>query len=402
MNQNKGFFKGLAVGIVISILVYILYTGINIALIPTTDNGFAKKEWYEFMDKANDVIGILDTYYYEDIDYEKMFDGMYYGLVASIGDPYTMYMDAERFQSFITETEGSYAGIGVSVSQDPDDGILTIMQVFPGAPAETAGLQPADKIIGVEGTNVIGMDSNEIIKMIKGPEDTKVTLTIARQSEGRNFESVVTRGLIEVPTIDYKMMDDSIGYIQVISFDAVTDDQFLEALIDLEKQGLNGLVIDLRNNPGGILDVALNITDLFIPEGIITYTIDGEGKKEVYETKDNVFFNKPLTVLVNGNSASASEIFTGAIKDYDVGTVIGTTTFGKGLVQKPFMLNDQSAVKVTISRYYTPNGDFINGTGIEPHMEVELAEENQYRMSVPYEEDLQLQAAVDQIESQIE
>lgn len=403
MNQErKGFIKGIISGILITAVIVFIYTGVNITLIPARIEGFKKQEWYSFMQKANELVAILDTNYYEEVDKEKMFDGMYYGLVASIGDPYTTYMDTERFQSFISDTEGSYAGIGVYVSMDPEDGLLTIMQVFPGSPAEDVELQPGDKIVGVNGEDVMGLDDSEIIKKIKGPENTTVNLTIVRQSEGKSFDKELERRKIEVPTVEHEMLDGGIGYIKVLGFDAVTDQQFLDALIDLEKQGLKGLVVDLRNNGGGILDVALNITDLFVPEGIITYTIDGQGDKEVHSTRDDVYFNKPLTVLVNGNSASASEIFTGAIKDYEVGTVIGTTTFGKGLVQKPYVLNDGSAVKVTISRYYTPDGHYINKTGIEPDMEVELPENYRFKAKIPEEFDTQLNAAKDVLEEQIQ
>lgn len=397
--NKKSFIKGIAVGIICTIFVYVIFTGINIYSLP--GGGLSKTEWYHFMSKANTMLTVLDKKYIEDLDYDKMVEGMYYGLIASVGDPYTMYMDKDRFSSFMEETEGTYAGIGVSVSTDPDDGLLTIMQVFKHAPAEASGIMTQDKIIGVNGEDVSSLDSNEIIKKIKGPEGTDVDLTIYRQSEGKSIDIKVTRQTIEVPTVEHKMLDDNIGYIQIISFDEVTTEQFAKAFQELQNEGMEGLVIDLRNNPGGRLDVVLKITDLFVPQGNITYTIDANGDRKDYPTVDNVYFNKPLAVLVNGFSASASEIFSGAVKDYEVGTLVGTTTFGKGLVQNLYPLTDGSAVKVTISKYFTPNGNYINKTGIEPDVAIETPEEYLYRTYIPYEEDVQLQKAQEVVNDQL-
>lgn len=398
---RKGFIKGLILGIFICLLVGGAVKGFNLFLIPARVDGFSRTDWNDFMAKSNDIKAILDTYYFEDIDSEKMKQGMYYGQVSSIGDPYTTYMDKERFESYMEDTEGSFAGIGVYVTMDPKDGLLTVTQVFPGSPSEEADLRPGDKVVAVDGESMVGMDDKEVIKRIKGPENTKVQLSIYREDEDEPLEKELTRRKIEVPTVETKMLENNIGYMKVLGFDAVTDEQFLKELVALEKNSLNGLIIDLRNNGGGYLDVALNMTDLFVPEGIITYTIDGKGNRKDYKTADNVYFNKPLVVLVNEYSASASEIFTGAVKDYGVGTIVGNTTFGKGLVQKPYLLRDGSAVKVTVSRYYTPNGNYINKTGIEPDVSVELPKEFRRKASVPEESDTQLEAALDTINQQM-
>lgn len=401
--RQAGFGLGILVGVSSAIVVYLLLVVANIATLPNTQNArFSKNEWNAFINKANTINQILDAKFIDEMDNKKMLDGMLYGMTAALGDPYTTYLDKERFKKVMEDTDGSYVGIGVSVLQDPDDGFLQIMQVFEGSPAEAAGLQGQDKITMVNEESMAGLESAEVIKKIKGPANTKVNIKVYRASEKKSLTIEVKRDKIVMDTVKSKMMEDKIGYIQITGFDGVTKEQFLEEYRQLVKEGMNGLVVDLRNNPGGRLDIVNDILDEFLPQGIITYTIDAQGVRTEYKTKDNKYFNKPLAVLVNGNSASASEIFSGAVKDYGVGSIVGTTTFGKGKVQTIYPLRDGSALKLTISKYYTPNGDYIHGTGIEPNVKVELPEEYKYRTVIPEEVDQQLDAARELIEKQLQ
>lgn len=400
--RQSGFGLGILVGIASTVIVYLLLVVTNVASLPTNPNArFSKNEWNTFIQKANTITNILDAKFIDEMDNKKMQDGMLYGMTAALGDVYTTYLDQERFQKLMEDTDGTYVGIGVSVLQDPDDGFLQIVQVFTGSPAEKAGLQSGDKIINVNEESMAGLEQEEVIKKIKGPKDTQVKITVYRASEKDSFTLDVGRDRIIMDTVKSKMLENNIGYIQITGFDGVTAKQFKEEFAGLKSKGMESLVVDLRHNPGGRLDIVNDILDEFLPKGIITYTIDAQGQRQEYVTRDNVYFNKPLAVLVNENSASASEIFSGSVKDYGVGTIVGTTTFGKGKVQTIYPLNDGSALRVTISKYYTPNGDYIHGTGIEPDIKVELPKEYKYRTTIPEDVDDQLNAAIDILEKQM-
>ena len=240
-----------------------------------------------------------------------------------------------------------------------------------------------------------GEDLNKVVSLIKGEEYTTVSVEVARNGEEDYLEFEVERRTIEVPTVESEMLEDQIGYIAITSFDDVTTDQFLTALDTLEAQGMEALVVDLRNNGGGLVSSVCAILDRLLPEGLIVYTEDKYGNREEEFSDAEHSFDKPMAVLVNANSASASEIFAGAVKDYGAGTLVGTTTYGKGIVQKIYPLSDGTAVKLTVSKYYTPDGNNIHGTGIEPDVKAELPEELMYAVEVPKEEDTQLQAALE-------
>lgn len=399
--KKSGFGLGIIVGVTLTIGVYLLLIMVNVASLPSFEGAlYSKQEWSQFVTKANTISAILDAYYIKDLDKEKMKDGMYYGLAAAVGDPYTNYLDKEKYSEFQEGSDGTYAGIGVSVLET-QDGFLQISQVFEGSPAEKAGLQGEDKITSVNGDYVGGLESRVVIKRIKGEPGSKVTLTIFRKSETKSFDVDVTRAKIETPTVTSKMLEDKIGYIRLTGFEGVTQRQFLEHFNKLKADGMKSLVVDLRNNPGGRLDIVTGILEEFLPQGIITYTIDAQGNKEEHRTSNNIYYNEPLAVLVNGNSASASEIFTAAVKDYEVGTIVGTTTFGKGLVQTLYPLPDGSALKLTIAKYYTPKGNYIHGTGVAPDLEVQPLDEYKYRTIIPEDKDPQLDAAKDVLKKQM-
>ena len=348
------------------------------------------------VEKLETIEGIIDKYYYldEDIDEEAMTEGMYAGIVDALGDPYSTYYTAEEWQSIMEETEGVYYGIGAYISIDSVTNCAMISGVIEDTPAQEAGLRENDIIYQVEGESTQGLELSEVVSRIKGEEGTKVHLTIYREGAEDYLEIDVERRKIETPTVNYEMYDNGVGYIQITEFDDVTLDQFTEALAVVKGSGAKGLILDLRSNPGGSLSVVTDIAREILPKGLIVYTEDKYGKREEYTCDGKKELDIPLVVLINGNSASASEILAGAIKDYGKGTLIGTTTFGKGIVQRILPLTDGTALKLTISSYFTPNGNNIHGIGIEPDIECEFDSDAYYNEGV----DNQLQRALQEIE----
>ena len=353
----------------------------------------------ESIKKLEAIEEVINEYYYqdEDIDADKMIEGMYAGMVDSLEDPYSVYYTAEEWQSLMEETEGIYYGIGAYLSLDSATGLAKISGVIAGTPAEEAGLRENDIIYKVDDENIQGLELSEIVSRVKGEEGTVVHLTIIREGETDYLEMDVTRRQIESPTVNYEMYDNGIGYIQIREFDDVTTDQFTEALAVIKGSDAEGLILDLRGNPGGSLPVVVDIARMILPEGMIVYTEDKYGERDEYTCDGKNELNIPLVVLVNGNSASASEILAGAIKDYGKGTLIGTTTFGKGIVQRVLPLTDGTALKLTISAYYTPKGNNIHGIGIEPDIECEFDADAYYDDGV----DNQLDRAIEEMEKMI-
>ena len=353
----------------------------------------------ESIKKLEAIEEVINEYYYqdEDIDADKMIEGMYAGMVDSLEDPYSVYYTAEEWQSLMEETEGIYYGIGAYLSLDSATGLAKISGVIAGTPAEEAGLRENDIIYKVDDENIQGLELSEIVSRVKGEEGTVVHLTVIREGETDYLEMDVTRRQIESPTVNYEMYDNGIGYIQIREFDDVTTDQFTEALAVIKGSDAEGLILDLRGNPGGSLPVVVDIARMILPEGMIVYTEDKYGERDEYTCDGKNELNIPLVVLVNGNSASASEILAGAIKDYGKGTLIGTTTFGKGIVQRVLPLTDGTALKLTISAYYTPKGNNIHGIGIEPDIECEFDADAYYDDGV----DNQLDRAIEEMEKMI-
>lgn len=384
--QKKDFWKGFGAALVLMAVVYFggqFLAQMNIAL-PFGMSTMAKIRQIE---KA------LDTYYVEDYDKELAEELMYTGLAAGVGDPYTYYLSADSLAEQMEKNSGHFVGIGVEIYAG-DDGYIVVSSVTPGGPAEAAGILAEDKITEVDGESITGKTAADVSALVKGEAGTDVTLTIFRESTGEVLEKTVTRQDIQVKTVSWRMMEDNIGYIAITNFRENTYSQFKEALDMLEAEGMEKLVLDLRNNTGGLVKSAHEIGEELLPEGIMVYTMDKDGNRE--DTLcDDVYNDVPLVVLVNGNSASAAEILAGAIQDTGRGQLIGTTTFGKGLVQRLFTLPDGCGLNVTIQKYYTPNGTSIHGVGITPDYEVELPEEYAQQTNIPAEADTQLQKAVE-------
>ena len=346
-------------------------------------------------EKLEDIQALIDKNFYFEDDEQQQQDGIIKGYMEGLDDPYSVYYTAEEYASFMEDTEGEYVGIGVQVSQDADTKVITVVKVFDG-PAKEAGIEAEDIVTEVDGIDVSNMDIDSAVDKIRGVEGTEVTVTVYRSSDGEDHDFTMTRKKVENPTVEYKMLDNNIGYVEVSSFYEVTAEQYISAVEDLEKQGMEGLIVDLRNNGGGLLEIAVDMLDYMLSAGKLVYTEDKDGNvTSEYTSTDEEQFTKPLAILVNGYSASASEIFAGAIKDYGTGTLVGTNTFGKGIVQRLFPLDDGSAIKLTIAKYFTPNGNDIHEVGIKPDVEVAL-DADAYRDS-DGEVDNQLQAAVDNI-----
>lgn len=354
------------------------------------------------INKFNEVKNLLDTYFYKNVDQNQMLEGAISGMANSLEDPYTVYFTKDQMKEFNEKTQGSYVGIGVSINMD-NDGILTVVEAFEGSPAKEVGILPGDKIVKVDDKDVTTIrDDKLIVSMIKGEENTKVKITVFRPSEGTYLDFDVIRKEIKIVNINSEVLEGNIGYIRLIMFDNDIAKDFGTHLNKLLDQGIKGLIIDLRDNPGGDYDQVSAIADRLLPEGLIVYTEDRLGNRSEKKS-DSTELNIPLTVLVNGNSASASEILSGAVKDYGKGKIIGTRTFGKGLVQAVVNLEDGSGLKVTIARYFTPLGVCIHEKGIEPDIVVELDEKYKYypASQVPREDDLQLKKAIEVIKEEL-
>lgn len=325
--------------------------------------------------KMREIQSYVDAYYLDEIDGKKMEDSISHGVMSGLGDVYAAYYNEEEYRDLTEKTSGNYCGIGAYVSQNITTGAITIIQPLENSPAKKAGLQAGDIIYQVEGEEVTGQDLTTVVNRMKGEAGTKVKLTIIREGKNKPMEFELTRAQIESQTVSSRMLDDKIGYIAVSAFEAVTVDQFREALDKLEKKGEKALIIDLRDNGGGLLSTAVDMLDRLLPEGIVVYTMDKSGGKKEYFSDEKESFDKPVAILINGNSASASEVFSGAMQDYEKAILVGSTTFGKGIVQSVFDLSDGTALKLTTSRYYTPKGRSIHGTGLKPDVEVELTGE---------------------------
>ena len=400
MENKKQFIRGIAVGVVITAVVAGGVSFGSRALTKVSDEKKAESGELNLTstaveDKITEIETLVQKYYLNEIDTEQVENYLYKGMIAGLDDAYAAYYTKEEYQSMMDSTNGSYYGIGVEMSQNMTTGIITITRVFEGSPAEEAGLLPGDVIYKVQDTEVTGEDLTKVVSMVKGAEGTTVPISVAREGESDYLTFDVERRTIEIATVEHRMLDGNIGYISIASFDDVTVNQFLTALEDLENQGETALIIDLRNNGGGLVSSAGSILDRLLPEGLIVYTEDKYGNREELKSDAENYFDKPLAVLVNGNSASASEIFAGAIKDYGIGTLVGTQTFGKGIVQKVYPLSDGTAVKLTVSKYYTPKGNNIHGIGIAPDVEVELDADVANAITIPEDKDNQLQKAVE-------
>lgn len=340
--------------------------------------------------KLNAIDSVLESFYFGDVDDETAKDNIYKAYLSSYGDKYTMYYTADEYKALKESTNGKFYGIGAVCQLSGEGGVL-LVDVYDNGAGYQAGLRSGDRVVNVDGRDITDMELSSAVALIKGDKGTSVTLEVIRGTERLTFSAV--RDAVEAKTVSYTLLDNNIGYLSISQFEEVTTKQFKAAVEDLQSQGMKGLVIDIRNNPGGLLDTVVGMLKYMLPDGLIVYTEDKQGNRKEYKGQDNDEFNLPLAVIVNGNSASASEIFAGAIQDYGKGTIIGTQTYGKGIVQTVKPLTDGSALKFTIAKYFTPKGQDIHGKGVTPDMVVEY--------DTDADVDTQLDAAIKNVEAQI-
>jgi carboxyl-terminal processing protease len=383
--KNWGLF---VLGLVIGLLVALIITSVIYKkAVSLSDDSLVDSRVLKKIESLESTIH--DRFYLSEVTDEELEEGIYRGLLEALDDPYSEYYTAEELTALMDQTEGVYYGIGAYVGLDSETSLPKISGTIEGAPAEEAGLRPDDLIYKIDDESTYGLSLTDAVALIKGPEGTEVTLTIIREGESDYLEISIPRRKVESPTVEFEMLEDNIAYIQITEFDDVTVDQFADALATAKGSGMEGLILDLRGNPGGSLSAVVDIAGMMLPEGLVVYTEDKEGKRSEYRSDGTHELQVPLVVLVDGNSASASEILAGAIQDYELGTLVGTTTFGKGIVQQIIALDDGSAIKLTISSYFTPNGRNIHGTGIEPDVVCEFDGETYYSTEDHYDNQLE-------------
>ncbi len=373
------FLKGAVCGVILTAAVIITKNGYDAA------HTFIGEEHLAVGEKAAVIASMLEQNFIGDFDNTDLADQMYSGMADAMGDPYTRYFTKNEMSDFLNDANGTMCGIGIVISSDKDTGLCIVSEVIENSPAEKAGLKAGDTIIKVDDKDVVGMSVVEISELTKGKKDTSVKISVDRHGEGEKLFDI-KRSTINMQYVK-SSKDGDIGYIKITEFAKVTADQFIKALSGLMKQNIKGLVIDLRDNPGGMIDIVTEIADTLLPEGTITYTVDKNGNRVDFKSKDGCI-DIPIAILVNGGSASASELLAGAIQDNGRGTIIGTQTYGKGIVQGLYSLSDGSGLKITIQKYFTPNGVCIQGIGITPDYEIETedktksADDKQYNKAV--------------------
>lgn len=383
--EGGSFRKGVVWGIILTVLA------IAAAVSSTLAYCYFIRKDMGMLGKVQLIRTYLNQFYIEDVDEELLEESIYKAMAASQGDPYTTYMTVEETEDFKVSNTGVFTGIGVEVFIN-DEGYLQIMTVLDGGPAKEAGILSGDYIVQSSGTDLQGLGLDEAISYVRGKKGTEVQLRLYRPSEERYYDLTLVRKEITNVTTTYEMLEDNIGYIRISQFKRNTPDQFREALNVLTAGGMEGLVLDVRSNPGGLFDAVVEICDQLLEEGLVVYTVDYDGKREdSLSTEGSI--SVPFVLLVNGSSASASEILAGAVQDRGAAPLVGTQTFGKGVVQQMYPLPDGSSLKITMQKYYTPNGVSIHGTGITPDYVVEAAEDDT--------EDVQLQKAISLLKDQL-
>lgn len=379
--EKGGFAKGVLVGSIATLLVVaLLVTTVGamylrfgrskpVDISSSSSSSSSPLEALQDSAKLDVILSMINEYFYDDVDEKALSEGVYKGVLGGLDDPYSEYYTAKEYADFEIATTGNYAGIGAQLSQDKDTMAVTVVKVYDGSPAQEAGLRANDIIVEVDGVQATSMSLDQFVQIIRGEAGTSLEMTYSRN--GKEKTVTITRAKITVPSVEYAMLEGNIGYIELSEFSSGTYTEFMAAIEDLESKGMEAVIYDLRTNGGGLVDSVTAILDEILPEGTTVYMLDKAGEKTTF-TSDNAHqMDYPVAVLTSGNTASAAEIFSGAIRDFDWGTLIGTKTYGKGVVQSTFPLTDGSAVKLTIATYYTPSGDCIHGTGIEPDIELE-------------------------------
>lgn len=382
--KKESFFKkhGFFLGVLTSLICVVLVCGVINGVLKMTGQllviGEAGASTItsdallndEVVEKIDEIYSYMNIYYYGEFDKEDIYNSIYSGVMESLEDPYSVYYTPQEYEDMQVSTSGTYYGIGAGVSQDVTTMEVTISKVYRGTPSEEAGLKNGDMILSVEGIEATSVEVSELVQYIRGEEGTTVHMVIYRPSTEETLEFDVERRHVELPSIEGEMLEGGIGYIQITEFQDKTDEQFQVMVKQLQTQGAKGLIIDVRANPGGLLSTVVNLLDQVLPEGLLVYVEDKYGNRDEY-TSDATCLDLPIVVLTDESSASASEIFAGAMKDYGYATLVGKTTYGKGIVQNIIRLSDGDAIKITTAKYFTPNGNDIHKIGVVPDIEVD-------------------------------
>lgn len=411
---RKGMRRGFALAVVLCVLVVLGTAGIykdrlekTTVKVAVTEDGQQRQQVQEYdtllsrkvIEKINYISALIQSGYYEEVDVEELENGLFQGLFNSL-DIYSEYYTKKEYDDLYSMgISGSYCGIGATLSQNMDTMVVEVMKVQEGSPAEEAGIKKGDLLISADEYIATNMELSEFVSHVKGEEGTTVTIEVYRESTEEYLTFEITRRPLDVITVEAEMMENNTGYVLLSEFGGKTAQQFREAMESLQAQGMEKVIIDLRSNPGGNMSSVVEILDMILAEGMIVYTEDKYGNRQEFLATDQESLDMPMVVLIDGNSASASEIFAGAVKDHQIGTLVGTTTYGKGIVQAVRSLPDGSAVKMTTSTYYTPNGTCIHGTGVQPDIELEYEYLGDTDQEYEYQYDNQIQKALEVIES---
>ena len=384
--------------VVLSVFITFMITSISLYTYFTKNpiSISAKSNNKDISNKLDKYREIIDKYYLGEVDESKLEEGAIKGYIEGLDDPYTEYISKEDMDTYLDDTMGNFVGIGIYMIKNTKYDKIQVLSTIKGSPAEKAGIQAGDLIISVDGIEYKADDMTAVSNKIKGEEGTKVTVELLRGSENVKYE--LTRSKVKVNQVEGKVISDDIGYIKFTSFDETTAEDFKAKYEELSKQNIKSLIIDLRNNGGGIVDQALEIADYMTDkDSVLLYEVDKNNKETVKKAKEDPIINMPIIILTNENTASASEILAGALKDLGKAKTVGTTTYGKGVIQQILKLNDGSGLKITIEEYQTPNKNKINKVGIEPDEKVELPDSVESILSIKESEDTQLQKAIDML-----
>lgn len=394
--KNRSFGKGILTGVLCTLLaVCVLVGGILFAL----RDVLRPLEGLD-LSKLQYISALVHYYYYDKINDEDLAEGIYQGYMAGLQDPYSVYYTAEEYEDMMIDTTGNYAGIGAVLTKDTTTNQVRVVSVYEGSPAEQAGLRTDDVILAVDGYRGESEDLDTFVHRIRGEEGSDVTINYER--DGKSDVVVMTRAQVEVPSVEGKMLDDTVGYVEITEFSSNTKEQFQETMDTLQSQGMQAVIFDLRYNGGGLVDSVTEILDLILPKGTTVYMEDNKGERTTYTSDAEHYIDMPMVVLTSEYTASAAEIFAGAIRDFDYGTLIGTKTFGKGIVQSTIPLSDGSAIKITMATYYTPSGECIHKVGITPDVELEYQFLGEETDAYDESKDNQIQKGMEVLHRQLE
>ena len=384
--------------VVLSVFITFMITSISLYTYFTKNpiSISAKSNNKDISNKLDKYREIIDKYYLGEVDESKLEEGAIKGYIEGLDDPYTEYISKEDMDTYLDDTMGNFVGIGIYMIKNTKYDKIQVLSTIKGSPAEKEGIQAGDLIVSVDGVEYKADDMTTVSNKIKGEEGTKVTIELLRGSENIKYE--LTRSKVKVNQVEGKVLSNDIGYIKFTSFDETTAEDFKTQYQELAKKNIKSLIIDLRNNGGGIVDQALEIADYITDkDSVLLYEVDKNNKETVRKAKTDPIINMPIIILTNENTASASEILAGALKDLGKAKTVGTTTYGKGVIQQILKLNDGSGLKITIEEYQTPNKNKINKVGIEPDEKVELPDSVESILSIKESEDTQLQKAIDML-----